>query len=77
MKVPYNKHPEQYYEQLEAQGVDKVIGESIPTNVREEYIRDWRAKQNNKIVITKGYDLYKLRLDEFKGATKDQEDEYK
>ena len=43
-KEPFTKYPQQYYDKLEKETFQKFIGESIPVSVREEYIRDWRAK---------------------------------
>ena len=51
-------------------------GEWIPTKLREEFIKMYRLKINLQIKFTKGYDLYKHRLEEWRNATQRMKDDY-
>lgn len=53
-----------------------MIGDWIPTKYREDFIKHFRLKKNLEIKFTKGYDLYKARLDEWKGATPQMKENY-
>ena len=55
---------------------EKLIGDWIPTKQREQFIKDYRLKKNLEIKFTKGYDLYKHRVEEWKDATPEMKHSY-
>ena len=42
--------------------------EWIPSRYREEFIKQYRLKTNQEIKLTKGYDLFRERMNEWKGS---------
>lgn len=53
-----------------------MVGDWIPTNRREDFIKHYRLKKNMEIKFTKGYDLYKARLDNWVNSTQEMKDNY-
>jgi hypothetical protein len=69
----FPKYPDHYYDQFDT---DKEFGDWIPTKIREEFIKNFRLKKNLEIKFTKGYDLYKERLTEWKNSTPKMKEDY-
>lgn len=48
----------------------------MPMNIREEFIKQFRLKKNMELKLTKGFDLFKARLNNWQGATDNMRKEY-
>ena len=70
-KREYNKKV-----QKDKQEHEKNNGDWIPTNYREDFIKQYRLKNNLEIKFTKGYDLYKARLENWVSATPEMKENY-
>ena len=55
---------------------DKMVGDWIPTSKREDFIKHYRLKKNMEIKFTKGYDLYKARLENWVNSTLEMKENY-
>ena len=55
---------------------EKMVGDWIPTTKREDFIKHYRLKKNMEIKFTKGYDLYKARLDNWVNSTQEMKENY-
>ena len=74
MQEEQSEHDEEYYNFIDYE--EEIGGEMIPTQIREDFIKNYRLKKNYEIKLTKGYDLFKERLEEWKNATKAMKDDY-
>lgn len=50
--------------------------EWIPSHYREEFIKQYRLKTNQEIKLTKGYDLFRERVNEWRGTDTNLKEQY-